>query len=357
MELRGKSIGVIGALQAFPLRAAARRVADRGARMHRGLPRGTSVAVFCHSLLVRHDGAEIERRVAGARGAGARLRSENALMRVLDLVDEGGPGAVNRQAILDQSGLSAPTFDLLALFDAFETDLEPFSFRDVILARKYAGLVATGATWFDIARAVHSVGPVGSLTALSLEIRGARILAQDTHSLAELNGQRLLPLPEQPDKAEDYFSHAEAAEAAGLYPEAATLYAHCAAIDPSDATAPFNEGNCRREAGDLDGALLAYAVSLKRDATLVDTWFNCGGVLRDLGRTGSARNHLQRAIALDPAYADAIYNLAALEYDAGNLGDAATGWRRYLELDDSSDWARRARAGLAIIYHTQRLTG
>lgn len=357
MDLRGTSIGVVGALKAFPLRAAARRLADRGARMHRGLPRGTTMAVFCRSLLSRLGPGDIEARVSAARGSVGELRSENGLMALMGILTAPAPGTMSRQSLLDQSGLAETTLELLALFDAFEHDGEPFSFRDLILAKKYAGLIASGAGWHDIARAVHAVGPVGSLTALTLEARGEKILALDAHSLAELDGQRLLPLPEHPDEAEDYFSHAEVAEQAGLFAEAATLYAHCAAIDPSDATAPFNEGNCRREMGELNAALLAYAVSLKRDPAFVESWFNCAGVLRDLGRIEAARTHLKRAIEIDPAYADAVYNLAALDYDNGSLAEAAAGWRRYLELDATSDWARRARAGIALVAQTRSQAG
>ena len=357
MDLSGTSIGIVGALKAFPLRAAARRVAERGARMHRGLPRGTTMAVFCRSLLSRQGAAEIEDRVAAARSAIGDVRSENGLMRHMGVFAAQPNGPLTRRSILDQSGLSESNFDMLALFDTFEHDKEPFSFRDLILAKKYAGLVASGAGWHDIARAVHAVGPVGSLTALTLAARGDRILALDDHSLAELDGQRLLDLPPDTDEAEDCFSHAEAAEHAGLFAEAATLYAHCAAIDASDATAPFNQGNCLREVDDLNGAALAYATALKRDPALVESWFNCAGVLRELGRNTVARDHLTRAIAIDPAYADAIYNLAALDYEMGDLPAAAASWRRYLELDTDTDWARRARAGLAVVAQAQSQAG
>jgi tetratricopeptide (TPR) repeat protein len=356
MNLSGTSIGVIGSLNAFPLRVAARLVAEHGGHVHRGTPRGTTMAVICRSLLLR-PAVQIEEKVAAARAVATELHSEDAFTRLLRRGARPQPGTMSRQSLLEQSGLAGDTFDLLGLFDAFEHDAEPFSFRDLILARKYAGLIATGASWYDIAKAVHSVGPVSSLTAMSLETRGERIVAQDRFSLTELDGQRLLPLPEAPDEAEDFFAHAENAEAAGLHAEAAVLYGHCAALDRSDATAPFNQGNCLRESGDAEGSLLAYATSLKRDGSLVDTWFNCAHVLRSLGRIEAARLHLSRAVALDSSYADAVYNLAALEYDAGDLDAAATYWRRYLELDDRSDWANRARAGLAIVYQMRKRVG
>jgi tetratricopeptide (TPR) repeat protein len=312
------------------------------------------MAVFCRSLLSRLDPSMIESRVAEARAHVGNVRSENGLMRLMDVLPKPDAGGMPRQSLLDQSGLGANTLDLLILFDAFEHDIEPFSFRDLILAKKYAGLEKSGAAWHEIAKSLHSVSPVGSLTALSLQSSGDRIVAEDAFSLAELDGQRLLPLDEQADAAEDYFTHAEISEQAGLFVEAAALYAHCAAVDTSDATAPFNQGNCLREVGDLNAAQLAYAVSLKRDPAFVEAWFNCADVLRQLGRPEAARAHLQRAVAVDPAYADAIYNLAALDYEMGNLDEAVAGWRRYLELDDSSDWARRARSGITLVSQMPR---
>ncbi|GHA35480.1 hypothetical protein GCM10007989_34290 [Devosia pacifica] len=355
--LAGSSIGVIGALKAFPLRAAARRAADRGGRLHRGLPRGTTIAVFCRSLLLRHSADEIEHRVDAANDTVATRISESGLMRLLGALDVSAPGAIGRDALVEQSGLPERTLDMLALFDAFEHHAEPFSFRDAILARKYAGLIHNGADWYSIARAVHSIGPVGSLTALTLETHGERILAQDAHSLAELDGQRLLPLPQQDDAAEDYFAHAETAEAEGMFAEAATLYAHCSATDPADATAPFNEGNCRRELGQYEDAVTAYITAIKRDPLMVEAWFNCGNVLRELGRLSAAHDHLLRAVEIDAGYADAVYNIAALNYEMGRMDEAAAGWRRYLELDPRSDWARKARAGIAIAAQNRSRTG
>jgi len=348
MVRRGESYGVVGALKAFPLRLAARRVGDLGGRLHRTVTRGTTVAIFGRTLLARQTESEIERRVAGACESGVRLLSENGFLRELGNLPSPAPANIGRQSLLDQSGLAAETLDLLTLFDAFENHAEPYSFRDVILARKYMGLVASGASWSAIARSVHQIGPVGSLTALTLQTGSDKILARDAHSLAELDGQRLLAFDEPEDEAEDYFTHAEAAEAAELFADAARLYAHCAALDQTDATAPYNLGNCLRRIDDFEGAAHAYITALKRDPLFVEAWFNHGGLLRDMGRTDAAREHLSKAVEIDPDYADAIYNLAALEYDSGNLAAARESWQRYLELDDSSDWARRARAGIGL---------
>ncbi|MGO4840918.1 O-linked GlcNAc transferase, partial [Rhizobiaceae sp. 2RAB30] len=131
--------------------------------------------------------------------------------------------ALTRQSLLDQSRLPEHALDLLALFDAFEHDAEPFSFRDLILARKYAGLIAGGAAWGAIARSVHRSGPVSSLTALSLQAQGRdAIYALSGDRLSELDGQMLLPLETADDaEAEELFALAEALEAEGRYAEAA----------------------------------------------------------------------------------------------------------------------------------------
>src|SRR6185437_1008870 len=137
--------------------------------------------------------------------------------------------AIAAQSLLDQSGLTRRELSLLSLFDAFEHDAEPYSFRDLILAKKYAGLIAGGANWFAIARSVRRSGEVASLTALSLHVEdGDAIYARRGDALSELNGQALLPLePTDDAELEDLFAAAETAEAEGAFDLAAALYRQC----------------------------------------------------------------------------------------------------------------------------------
>lgn len=349
MRLQGQSFGVLGALSALPLRLAARRVTELGGKIHRGATRASTQLVVGRSLLRRHDETEIERRLAEASVRRLPMLSENGFFRLIDGTRADG-GDLSRGSMLEQSRMEASPFDRLTLFDAFRHDLEPFSFTDLILARKYAGLLAGGASWSAIARSVHAIGPVTSLTALTLErAQGGRILSRDRSSYAELDGQRLLPFGEAAEEGEDYFALAEQAEEAGLIAEAATLYRQCLSADPCEATAAFNLGNCEKALGDSEAAALAFLTAIKRDPEFIEAWFNLACVLKEMGRTDAARTHLHRAIELDPSYADAIYNLAALEYDSGDLAAARTWWLRYLEFDATSDWAKRARAGIGII--------
>jgi tetratricopeptide (TPR) repeat protein len=343
------SLGIVGALDAFPQRLAARAVATRGGRLHRGITRQTQRVVVGRRLLKVTE-PEIEAKLARLRSAGVKLISESGFLRWLHLLDTPEGAELSRRALLDQSKLDEGAFDRLALFDAFERDVEPFSFRDLILARKYAGLIAGGANWLAVARSVHHAGPIASLTALSLHPGGSKkIYAANGDGRTELDGQRLLPLDAANDDTEEYFTLAEAAEASKLYAEATVLYGRCLALDPSDSVATYNRANCFRALGEGDEAASAYALAIKIEPTFVEAWFNFAALLRDEGKVDAARQHLNRAIAIDPDYADAIYNLASLDFDAGRLSEARAAWSRYLELDQESEWAKTATRGVAFI--------
>ncbi len=342
------TLGSVGALSAFPQRLAAKAVAVRGGRLRRGVTRQTSRVVVGRKLLSKLD-MDLDAKLASLRASGIPLLSENGLLRWLHLV-EGPAGAdLSRRSLLDQSKLDPALFDNLALFDAFEADAEPFSFRDLILARKYAGLIAGGAGWSAVARSVHHAGPVASLTALSLHPGPRKIYAAHGEGRAELDGQQLLPLEPSDDDSEEYFALAEAAEASGLFAEATVLYGRCLSLDPTDSVAAYNRANCFRALNESEEAAAAYAQALKIDPAFVEAWFNFAGLLKADAKADAARTHLQRAIAIDPGYADAIYNLATLEFDAGDLSAARAAWSRYLELDQTSEWAKTAARGIAYV--------
>ena len=161
--MTAKSFGVVGALVALPLRLAAREAVARGHGLRRGVGRGTTHVVFGRRLLVLRR-ATIEARLALA-GDRARV-SEAGFFRALGLLEPVAGAEIGRRRLIEQSGLKVEDAAHLAVFDAFEAE-GPHTFRDVILARKYAGLIAAGADWAAVARSVHRVGPVGSLTAMS----------------------------------------------------------------------------------------------------------------------------------------------------------------------------------------------
>jgi tetratricopeptide (TPR) repeat protein len=344
----GATFGILGALGAFPRRLAAREVARAGGILRGSTARNLTHLVFARSLLGRMSAEELERRVGEARAAGITPLSEDGFRRALGIAGT-VEGSVSRQSLIDQSRLDGTTIDLLALFDAFERDSEPFSFRDVILARKYQKLVASGTSWADIARSVHRAGDVASLTALALHGHGRAVLVRDGDALSELDGQGLLPLLEGGVDVDALFEAAETAEHDQEFVMAADLYGQYLARVPTDAVAAFNRANVLRAAGKPDDAAEAYTRAIKLDPGFAEAWFNYGSLLRETGRRETARLHFARAMALDPTYADPVYSLAALEYDAGDLAAARLHWSKYLELDTKSEWAKKASRGIQLI--------
>lgn len=348
----GKTFCIIGALAAFPRRLAAREVEGQSGQLRRSVSRQTTHVVFGRRLLARHHGMEIEARVDRMRAAGRRLIGENGFLHMLGLRETPKAATFTRASLLEQSRLSERDLDLLSLFDAFEHDSEPYSFQDLILAKKYAGLIADGASWGAIARSVHR-GPdaVTSLTALSLEAeRRDAIYARLGERLSELDGQMLLPIdPADDAELEELFEQAEDAEADERFEEAAALYERCLSIDPKDPDAAFNRANCLVAMDRREEARRSFLHALKLAPDFVEAWFNLANLVKAEGQVEAARKHLQKAIALDARYADPIYNLATLEFDAGRLAEARRWWARYLEVDAGSEWARSAAKGIQYV--------
>ncbi len=328
--------------------------------MRRGVTRRTTHVVFGRALLAKAaitkaGDAEIERRVNAERAAGRALISENGFLRLLGLMKAPEASSLSRQSLIDQSRLSGADLDLLSLFDAFEHDGEPYSFRDLILARKYAGLVSPAARPGARSRA-RCTAPA----------RSPRSPPSRSMSARSTGGPDAIYLEGRPERARrpaavrsrqppattrwrSFLPRLKAAEEEGRHDDAAALYQRCLAIDPSDAIAAFNRANCLRGAGRTAEAAHDYARAIKLDPGFVEAWFNLAGLMSDEGKIASARRHLVKAIALDKSYADPVFNLARLEFDAGNLAEARRNWVRYLELDADSEWARMAAKGIQFV--------
>lgn len=343
--------GLIGTLAAFPRRIARRAVERQGGELHERISRRTTAVVFARPLVSAWDEARIEARFDQERSAGREILSENGFLRRLGLLPQPDAPSLSRQFLLDGAGMPPYVFDMLALFDAFEQDAEPFTFRDLILAKKYVMLLAGGTTWSTIAKSVQRSTSVGALTSVALHgERNDGVYVRHQEGLSELDGQVLLPLS-RPDAVElaELFALAEQAEEEERYGEAAAIYREYLAYEPGNAVAHFNRGNCLRGAGETSEAAVAYLAAIKRNPKFVEAWFNLAEINVSHEKIDAARRNLQQAIALDGQYADAIFNLASLEYDAGNLIEARRWWSRYLELDKDSEWARTAARGVQFV--------
>lgn len=347
--IAGKTFGLLGSLKSYPRRALAREVNRQGGELQHRVTRRTSHVVFGRSLLERLGETRVKEVFAAHKRDERAFLSEDGFLRALGLTAFPANSGLARHALIDQSKLDGETLDLLAAFDAFEHDNEPFSFRDLILARKYAELIANGTSWLAVARSVRGSEHVSSLTALTLKPARGAVVARHGEGLMDLSGQALFDFSDADNDLEDTFALAEDAEESGRFKDAADLYARCVAIDKSDPVAFFNRANCLAEAGDPKAAELAYFRALKLDPRFAEAWFNLSRLASAEGKVDVARRYLSSAVELDHTYADAVYNLARLEFDAGNLVAAKRLWTRYLQLDNDSEWAKRAAKGIQYI--------
>jgi tetratricopeptide (TPR) repeat protein len=354
MTVEGAVFAIIGALDAFPHRLAAREIEARGGTLRRGVSRGTDVAVVGHRLVQTATAARILKRLDEARAAGARLVSERALLRLLGLARESdGERQLSAADLLAQSGLDRDAFDLLKLFDVFDVADEPFGFRDLVAARQCAALLRGGVEWIALVRAVQSRNPIspdGGLSQVRLErSQWNRVLMRSGDTLTELSGQHLLALPEEADSLDQLFEEAKEAEDDEDWERARAAYQRCHAIDPRDPVIAFNLSHVLLQQDDLEGARRALNKVLALDRNFPEAWFNLASIARRQNDIAAARRHLAKAIEVDPYYPDPIYNLAHLEFDEGKHDEAARLWSRYLELDPNSEWGHKARQGLRLI--------
>ncbi len=241
------------------------------------------------------------------------------------------------------AGCPPRIFDLLSLFDAFEHDGEPYSFRDLILGQQICRADRrrrelgrrSRARCTARARSPRSPRCRCMSRAATRSTRAAtKARANSTASCCSISAR-----PRTPELEELFRAAPKTAEADQRFAEAAALYQRCLAIDPSDSVAAFNRANCLRAHGRRHARPPhAYARAIKLDPGFVEAWFNLAGLMSDDGRDRcGARGISRKAIALDPDYADAVYNLATLEYR-----------RRQIS-------ARRGAGGRAISNSTDRI--
>jgi len=352
MAIDGAAFVILGALEAFPRRLAAREIKARGGELRHGISRRTRF--LGHKLIEGASAASIEARIEEARKAGARLVSENAFLRLLKLADAPkGQRELSTRQIVEQSGLDRETFERLRLFDAFESGEEPFGFRDLVAARQYAKLAADGVGWPDLVRAARSrrsASPQGGVSNVRLARAGKAVLMRSGETLSELSGQLVFSLPaDEGDRGDRLFEEAREAEEAEDWTRAAALYRRCVEIEPKDADVVFNLSHVLLKQGEWQEARRFLNKALRLDPTYAEAWYNLAAIAREHGDPESAKRHLRQAITADPGYPDPLYNLALLEFDAGDYEKASQLWERYRELDPDSSWGQKAKYGLQLI--------
>ena len=361
VDLAGRIVSLVGRFARVPNALVAKEVARRGGIVRRGLPQRTAlVAVGRRSLAQLADG-RLQAKLARAEQIGAECLSENALLRILDLLPPlpAGAGAIRLDELPERTGLDPLVVRLLVLYDIVQPCGTECSFRDLIAAREVARLLGEGLALADILRSAESLGRTGEgaddhpLARLKLVCDDSGRLARRIgDAFAELDGQLRLALPYADNPSVDeVFEGAEEAEQAGDLTTAAMLYRRCVSMDQHDPIAPFNLANVLREQGQHGRAKLFLELALAIDPEFADAWYNLGLLKEAAGDRQGARRCLERAIAADPDYADPVYNLAKLQFELGCFAEASRLWQRYLTLDPDSEWSRRARSGLHLCQH------
>src|SRR4051812_41723979 len=105
--------------------------------------------------------------------------------------------------------------------------------------------------------------------------------------------------------ADEQVSRGQAAEDAGDFILAETLFRRAAEIAPAYPRAWLNLGNALHKQKRLEEAVEAHRKAAGIDAAYLPAWFNLATVLIDLARWTEARAAVDRALALQPDLADA----------------------------------------------------
>ena len=367
IDLADKTVSIIGRFASVPNALVRRELERRGAIVRRGLPQRTALLALGRRSLAQLADGRLEAKLARADQIGAACLSENALLRLLELMPPltAGAGAIRLDDLPARTGLEARAVRLLVLYDIVQPCGAECSFRDLIAAREVARLLGEGVGLTQILRGAERLGRSGAdddypLARLKLVCDASGQLARRVGDVfAELDGQLRLPLPYADNPSVDeVFDAAEEAEQAGDLATAAMLYRRCVGMDPRDPIAPFNLANVLREQGQHGQARLFLELALAIDPAFADAWYNLALLKQAAGEQEDARRCLERAIAADPDYADPVYNLAKLQFELGCFAEASRMWQRYLALDPDSEWSRRARSGLHLCQqHIQPGTG
>src|SRR5690606_37242543 len=262
----------------------AKEVEKRGGTFRRGLAQSTAIVAIGRRSVAQLADGRLQAKLARAEQIGADCLSENAMLRLVELLPPlpAGAGAIRLEQLPEAAGLDPAVVRLLVLYDLVQPQGGECSFRDLIGAREIARLLREGLGCADSVRSAERLGRASEargappLARLKLVCDDSGRLARRIGDrLAELDGQLRLSLPYADNPTVDeVFDAAEEAEQAGDLATAAELYRRCVSMDPRDPIAPFNLANVLREQGERGQARLFLELALEIDPAFADAWYN-----------------------------------------------------------------------------------
>ena len=132
---------------------------------------------------------------------------------------------------------------------------------------------------------------------------------------------------------DELFRQGNAAQAAGNYSQAETIFRQVIRINPQDTNAYNNLGLALRRQGKLEEAITNYQKAIQLDPKDASAYNNLGIALSDQGKLEEAITNYQKAIQLDPKFAIAYNNLGIALSDQGKLEEAITNYQKAIQLD------------------------
>jgi tetratricopeptide (TPR) repeat protein len=197
-----------------------------------------------------------------------------------------------------------------------------FSFQDLVLLRKAAGLIAARVPPRMVRR---------TLVALRRQLPPGRPLS--SVQLVPLNGQlwaRDGALTWNPQSNQTVFD---------LFPELpapvapVTLPRRLPEEEGMSAEGWFKQGCQLEEAASSAAAMQAYRTAIRLDPSHADAHVNLGRLLHTDGKLPEAEDCFRRALDLRPQDAVAAFNLAVAIDDQSRTHDAVVAYQKALELD------------------------
>ncbi len=281
------------------------------------LTRGTMTAdtiVLGHNMASRAVSHAGELRLDFRRKPSARLVSEHEFRSRLGLTAAPASNCqYSEDQVVKHAGLNGAQLGTLAL-DVLGPMDGQYSYADLVTARAVGQLFSSGVVFPKIIAAALALERQGERLS-TVRLAGApwgAVLKVLEGTLAEIDGQFLLPLEGSDLDADGVFALAEESEQEGDLVTARRWYELAARLDATDPVIPFNLGNVLDELGFTREAEFAYRQAIARSPDMADAWFNLGLLQEKNGKERDALASYERAVAIDPAYANALHNAALL---------------------------------------------
>jgi len=132
---------------------------------------------------------------------------------------------------------------------------------------------------------------------------------------------------------EELFQQGNAAQSAGNYTQAESIWRRVIQLYPNNSVAYNNLGDALRQQGKLEEAIAAYRKAIELDPKYAAAYNNLGTALSKQGKLEEGIAAYRKAIELDPKYAGAYNNLGTALSKQGKLEEGIAAYRKAIELD------------------------